>query len=118
MEVPPDLEYVVDVEAYGHPLDFTKPEELTIVIINGYIYRIVKYYSTLYSIYNSEELWDLLREDFVDFTTPVFTKADQVTLRSLREYLVVHGVWVGKVTNTSPGVISLWKYISAQEFLV
>jgi hypothetical protein len=56
IEVPPDLEYVVDVEAYGHPLDFIKPEELTIAIINSYICRIVKYYSTLYSTYNGKEL--------------------------------------------------------------
>ena len=41
-----------------------------------------------------KDLWNIFHEDFEGFTVDLFGKANRIALRELREYLVVHVVWV------------------------
>jgi hypothetical protein len=92
--IPENLDYKVDEEYWGEPIDLNNELHLEPEVLNGYITCMLLSYQGKFR--EGLDLWEEFHEDFQGFTVEIFTRANRKALKPLREHLVIHGVWVEK----------------------
>jgi hypothetical protein len=90
--------------------DPTKEEHLTERIINGYIAHMMIYYTATNC--KDEDLWYTFREDFEGVIINILNIAQRTALRELREYLIIHGVWVKPAKGSTSYAKALYDCLS------